>query len=149
MEFDRSEQSLAEMSRHQGGDQAVAGDAVLETLLGTRTLFEAVGSLARFSRFAIASEPVFVRLAGEAFVEPFGVPEFREQERSRAVSVDPVTQTFTTVDTMSQGRFGHTATLLPNGRVLVTSGTTFVTLPTGEIDTRDLNTAELWIPRNP
>jgi len=42
---------------------------------------------------------------------------------TKAMLFDPVSQTWTRTDNLRQGRNGHTATLLPNGEVLVVGGT--------------------------
>ena len=57
---------------------------------------------------------------------------------------DPVNETFSIVEGLNQARFDHTATLLPDGLVLVVGGSS----PTS-ITWRALDSAELWIPRNP
>ena len=60
---------------------------------------------------------------------------------------DPTSETFTQMNSMSQARWSHTATLLSNGHVLVVGGVTTETIPTGERVARNLNSAELWIPQ--
>lgn len=55
-----------------------------------------------------------------------------------AVLYDPATGTFASTGSMATARLGHTATLLPNGKVLIAGGTT-----TGALC---LNSAELYDP---
>lgn len=51
---------------------------------------------------------------------------------------DPSTETFGPAGSLAQARYGHTATLLPDGRVLVVGGSTF--------DISGLALAEVWNP---
>jgi hypothetical protein len=60
---------------------------------------------------------------------------------------DPVTQTFALLPLMNSIRFGHTATLLPNGQVLLAAGTTGSTATnTAEIFDEGLGFAEVRRP---
>jgi N-acetylneuraminic acid mutarotase len=56
---------------------------------------------------------------------------------------DPANGTWTSIAAMAGTRFGHTATLLPNGKVLVVGGLDSFTLATG---LTAANTAELYDP---
>jgi hypothetical protein len=59
---------------------------------------------------------------------------------------DPATETFTAIPGLNDARHRHTATLLFDGRVLVTGGTHAVTSPTGERIGLRLSSAEIFIP---
>ncbi len=54
---------------------------------------------------------------------------------------DPASGSFSPTGSMSVGRYGHTATLLPDGRVLITGGTAG-----GDRQWNDLSSAELYEP---
>jgi N-acetylneuraminic acid mutarotase len=59
---------------------------------------------------------------------------------------------WTTIPGMNHARFGHTATLLASGQVLVVGGTMEVSIPTGEEDPEQqpvAQTAELYDPSTP
>jgi hypothetical protein len=57
---------------------------------------------------------------------------------------DPGTGKFTAAGSMSSARVDHTATLLPDGRVLIVGGYTGVVVPREPLDV--LATAELYQP---
>ena len=79
------------------------------------------------------------------------VPEGVENLISLATAeiYDPATETFTAIANMNHPRGSHTATLLPNGHVLVVGGSFALTTLTGEIVThRTLASSELLIPSN-
>jgi hypothetical protein len=57
---------------------------------------------------------------------------------------DPATQTFTAIGNMTTGRSGHTATLLPDGRVLIAGGDSDV--PESPSDPPMKGSAELYDP---
>ena len=61
---------------------------------------------------------------------------------------DPITEAFSPAGTLSESLYGHTATLLPDGRVLIAGGVSGQqTGPDGEWpdgEWRDLASAELW-----
>lgn len=56
---------------------------------------------------------------------------------------DPVTDTLTPTDTLHIARYGHSAALLPDGRVLIVGGETTETLPDG---TDQVTTIEIYDP---
>ena len=58
---------------------------------------------------------------------------------------DPTTGQFTAAGSMTRGRIGHTATLLPDGRVLILGGEGVVDV-VGNRGYRDFPGAELWDP---
>jgi hypothetical protein len=58
---------------------------------------------------------------------------------------DPATGQFTPTGSMTRGRIGHTATLLPDGRVLILGGEGVVDV-VGNRGYRDFPGAELWDP---
>ena len=63
---------------------------------------------------------------------------------------DPATETFRPVDNMNRPTGDHTATLLPNEHVLVTSGSFASTSSTGQIvGHKTVASAEVCIPSNP
>lgn len=60
---------------------------------------------------------------------------------------DPVSNTWSTTGSMSQGRNSHTATLMPDGKVLVTGGDkNYGNITNGTITLVPTNTAELYDP---
>ena len=61
-----------------------------------------------------------------------------DQRLSSADIYDPSTDTFTATGAMTHARMDHTATLLPNGNVLIAGGTD---------GTSNLNTAEIYSPQ--
>ena len=66
---------------------------------------------------------------------------FSDETRS-AELYDPATGTWSYTGGLNDGRFAHTATLLPNGKVLVAGGFSNPFFPTGHV----LDTAELYDP---
>jgi hypothetical protein len=80
--------------------------------------------------FSSAGEMARARVVQTATVLPDGrvlviggmVPNNLEKSAARAEIWDPVTASFSPAGSLLEGRDGHTATLLPDGRVLVIGG---------------------------
>jgi hypothetical protein len=77
---------------------------------------------------------------GRAIVSPGGGLAKRPGPASSAELYDPATGTFSVTGSMSHARFNHTATLLPNGKVLIAGG------EQGYTDEQPLSSAELYNP---
>jgi len=79
-------------------------------------------------------------VGGRADVSPGGGLPRRPGPASSAELYDPATGTFGATGSLSHARFNHTATLLPNGRVLIAGG------EQGYTDVQPLSSAELYDP---
>jgi Galactose oxidase, central domain len=84
-----------------------------------------------------------VLIAGGGTKGGFGLPFFGEGIAESEV-YDPATNSFTTTGAMGTPRYAHTATLLPNGKVLIAGG--FSTSNVGTFTENVLLTAELYDP---
>ena len=117
-------------------DAAGSGSMVVAQSSGT---FTATGSMTapRFLHTATLLADGRVLIAGGAMMEASG---FKAQ--SSAESYDPRTGTFSATGNMITPRNRHTATLLPDGRVLITGG-----LPENGGRFSSLASAELYDPR--
>jgi hypothetical protein len=63
--------------------------------------------------------------SGKVLIADGSTIDFAGAEYTRTAELfDPATQIFTLLPLMNSVRFGHTATLLPNGQVLIAAGTT-------------------------
>ena len=79
-------------------------------------------------------------VGGRADVSPgAGLPK-RPGPAGSAELYDPATGTFAATGSLSHARFNHTATLLPNGRVLIAGG------EQGYTDVQPISSAELYDP---
>lgn len=67
-------------------------------------------------------------------------------DTAMAETWDPATATFAPAGTLAEHRLSHTATLLPDGRVLVIGGLDPVTEVDPTVEGHGLATAELWDP---
>ena len=87
-----------------------------------------------------------VLIAGgvQTVTETFGAnPGYTNVITPTSELYDPATGAFTPTGSMSIGRYWHTATLLADGRVLITGGI----IPTAQTQTTDItNTAEIYDP---
>ena len=84
-----------------------------------------------------------VLIAGGGTTGGFGLPFFGEGIAESEV-YDPAANSFTTTGAMGTPRYAHTATLLPNGKVLIAGG--FSTSNVGTFTETVLLTAELYDP---
>jgi WD40 repeat protein len=83
-----------------------------------------------------------VLIVGGCFGECYGGPRATEDNNSVLASVelwDPVADTFGAAGSLSEARTGHSATLLPDGRVLVVGGW-------GGLGSTVHASAEVWAP---
>ena len=122
------------------GRGAIMGAELYDPVAGTWT---ATGSMttARYSHTATLLPNGKVLVAGGASdrVSQFSSPTVL----SSAELYDPATGTWATMDTLYSPRAGHTATLLPNGEVLVAGGYNGSYLSSAELYDP---TASLWMP---
>jgi N-acetylneuraminic acid mutarotase len=90
-------------------------------------VWTATGSLTtpRESHTATALTDGHVLVAGGLTIPP---PGFAAQSTPTVELYDPATGTWASTGSMLDGMIGHTATLLPDGRVLVAGGSTYVGL---------------------
>jgi hypothetical protein len=120
-----------------GGVPPFAGDgsATAEVYDSATGTFTSTGTMstARIGQTATLLQDGRVLIAGGIRSSPPGSP------LATAELYDPLTGTFTVTATMTAPRAGHTATLLPNGKVLLTGGFTDSTLV-------GTNTAEIYDP---
>jgi|SRR5579872_1643096 len=86
--------------------------------------FTATGSMtmARFAHTATLLVDGRVLIAGGCVKDQFGDPTFCNAATDSAELYDPITRTFTATGNMITPRWSHTATLLPDGRVLIAAG---------------------------
>src|SRR6516162_337863 len=86
--------------------------------------FTATGSMtmARFGHTATLLVDGRVLIAGGCVKDQFGDPTFCKAATDSAELYDPITRTFTATGNMTTPRWSHTATLLPDGRVLIAAG---------------------------
>lgn len=73
-------------------------------------------------------------------------PQSRFGERTSAEIWDPATEASTATGSLEHGRSSHTATLLPDGRVLVVGGMASSIQPGGEVWPVPSGSVEVWEP---
>jgi hypothetical protein len=117
---------------------ATASAEMFNPITGT---FSSTGSLSspRFSHTMTRLNNGTVLISGGADFSS-GVPQLFIANATAEI-FDPATRTFAAGATLNTARFGHTATLLDNGTVLIAGGVFF----TGQVRTV-LSSAELYVP---
>jgi hypothetical protein len=109
-----------------GGENAEGALASAELYDPTTNTFTSTGSMttARSGHTATLLANGKVLIAGGASSPAFGIGQMYIGVASlpTAELYDPDTGTFSPTGTMTVGRLAHTATLLPNGKVLITGG---------------------------
>jgi hypothetical protein len=124
-----------------GNGKALASAELYDPAAGT---FAATGSMtmARYDHTATLLPSGMVLIAG-GYTDN-GAPAFQNALLSSAELYDPSAATFTATSSMTAARGSHTATLLPNGRVLIAGGYSDNGAPAFEATL--LSSAELYVP---
>jgi HYR domain/Kelch motif/Galactose oxidase, central domain len=115
----------------QAGDASLSSAELYDPTSGTFTPTESMSAPRSFHTATVLSDGRVLVVGGHRF-------NFPNSALASAEIYDPATGTFTPTGAMSVAREGHTATLLPDGRVLVAGGY--------DPDQRALANAEVYDP---
>jgi hypothetical protein len=122
--------------------QPQASAELYKPLTGSFTPASTMG-IARAAHTATLLPNAKVLIAGGGTAGGFGLPFFG-QGIATAEVYDPATNSFSATGAMGTPRYAHTATLLPNGKVLIVGGIS--TADVGAYTENVLQTAELYDP---